>query len=245
MRRPLAARATPPLLVATFALAASLAMGAQASWTPAAARPAAPDVAMAQVDGVTGAGPAVVATGPSPVSAGALGPQSSARRRADAPSSGALDPAPTSTTAVPATSSTAPVWWSRYHGANHVWMPTLGLSKAVYSYACSRTTYPANLVYRWGCGGHDNVYLFGHNYGVFYPLFDAWRDGRLRTGLPVVYADGQGRTRLYRVVSWRVVAPSDGAWAIASQSSPSMTLQTCSDRAGTHRLLVRLVAVAR
>jgi sortase family protein len=137
------------------------------------------------------------------------------------------------------------IWWHRYHGTNHVWMPTLGLSKAVYLFPCSRSTDPANYVYRWGCAGHNNVYLLGHNFGVFHPLYLAYYNHTLKKGMPVVYADGSGRVRLYRVTSWRVVDPTDSGWAIASQPVPSMTLQTCVGKNGSLRLNVRLVAVNR
>ena len=135
------------------------------------------------------------------------------------------------------------VWWAKYQGVNHVWMPTLGINRPVYLFPCSRGTDPDNLVYRWGCAGTNNVYLLGHAYGVFKALHDAYYNGKLRVGMPVVYADGNGRERLYRVTTWRIVNPVDAAWAIASQPRPSMTLQTCVGADGSLRLNVRLVAV--
>jgi len=132
-------------------------------------------------------------------------------------------------------------WWSVYHGTNHVWMPTLGMSQRVYLFPCSRGTDPANLVYRWGCAGTNNVYLLGHAYGVFKALHDAYSNGKLKKGMPVVYADASGHVRLYRVTTWRIVSPADAGWAIASQSVPSMTLQTCIGPNGSERLNVRLV----
>jgi Sortase domain len=138
----------------------------------------------------------------------------------------------------------APVWWSKYHGTNHVWMPTLGITKPVYVFPCSRGTSPDNLVYRWGCAGSNNVYLLGHAYGVFKALHDAYYNGKLRVGMPVVYADSRGRVHLYRVTTWRIVSPVDASWAMASQKRPSMTLQTCVGANGTLRLNVRLVQVS-
>ena len=135
------------------------------------------------------------------------------------------------------------VWWAKYQGTNHVWMPTLGISKPVYLFPCSRGTAPDNLVYRWGCAGSNNVYLLGHAYGVFKALHDAYYNGKLKVGMPVIYADGNGREHLYRVTTWRVVNPVDAAWAIASQPRPSMTLQTCIGADGSLRLNVRLVQV--
>ena len=150
---------------------------------------------------------------------------------------------PTVVTTVQPAKPAPAVWWWRYVGTNHVWMPTLGLNKPVYSFPCSRSRDPDNYVYRWGCAGYNNVYLLGHNFGVFRPLHDAYYNGKLKKGMPVVYADGSGRVRLYRVVSWRIVDPTDSGWAIASQPVPSMTLQTCIGPNGSLRLNVRLIAV--
>jgi hypothetical protein len=132
-----------------------------------------------------------------------------------------------------------------YRGANHVWIPALGISRSVSWFPCSRTTDPANYVYRWGCAGANNVYLLGHAWGVFKPLHDAYYNGRLRTGMKVVYGDAAGRVHTYSVIWWRVVAPTTAAsWAWASLSRPSMTLQTCVGSGGQYRLMVRLVQVA-
>lgn len=128
-------------------------------------------------------------------------------------------------------------------GRNHFWVPALGISRAVYSYPCSRKTAPANLIYRWGCAGANNVYILGHAYGVMKPLHDAYTSGRLRVGMLAFYADGNGNIRSYEVTSWRLVRPTDGAWAEASQPVPSMTLQTCVGARSQWRLIVRLVAV--
>lgn len=127
-----------------------------------------------------------------------------------------------------------------YSGRNHFWMPALGISRTVYTFACTRKREPDNYVYRWGCAGRNNVYLLGHAWGVFKPLHDAYLKGRLKVGMIAIYADGNGRVRSYRITSWRVVSPVDSEWAIASQPVPSMTLQTC---VGLDRLNVRLVAV--
>lgn len=127
-----------------------------------------------------------------------------------------------------------------YSGRNHFWMPALGISRQVYTFACTRKREPDNYVYRWGCAGSNNVYLLGHAWGVFKPLHDAYLRGRLKVGMIAIYADGNGRIRQYRITTWRVVSPIDSGWAIASQPVPSMTLQTC---VGLDRLNVRLVAV--
>jgi hypothetical protein len=129
-----------------------------------------------------------------------------------------------------------------YRGTNHVWIPSLGVSRAVSFFSCSSSAYPGNRVYRWGCAGANNVYLFAHAATVFKPLHDAYVRGRLRKGMEVVYADGNGRVTRYAVSYWKVVAPDgDVGWAYAGQSVPSMTLQTCVGSNSEYRLVVRLV----
>lgn len=136
----------------------------------------------------------------------------------------------------------APVAHS-FSGRNHFWIPSLGISDPVRLFECTRKRAPDNYMYRWGCAGANNVYILGHAYGVMKPLHDAFEAGRLRVGMVAIYADGRGRIRAYRVTAWRVVDPVDSQWAIASQSSPSMTLQTCVGKNGVDRLNVRLVEI--
>jgi nucleoid-associated protein YgaU len=131
-----------------------------------------------------------------------------------------------------------------YSGHDRLWIPAFGMSRSVSTFSCSRSTPPANYVYRWGCAGQNNVYLFGHAWGVMKPLHDAYYAHRLKVGMRVVYADHAGRVRTYAVTTWRVVSPADTAWAIAAQSRPSMTLQTCVGANSQYRLLVRLVAIS-
>jgi sortase (surface protein transpeptidase) len=128
-----------------------------------------------------------------------------------------------------------------YRGRNHVWIPSLGVNRSVAYFSCSDTGV-ANHIYRWGCAGRNNVYLFGHASTVFKPLHDAYTHHRLRRGMRVVYADASGRVRTYRVTFWKVVLPTNGAFAYAAQSRPSLTLQTCVGANSKYRLIVRLVA---
>jgi len=131
-----------------------------------------------------------------------------------------------------------------YRGRNHVWIPSLGINKAVQSFPCSRSRPPDAGVYRWGCAGRNNIYLMSHAWSTFRPLHDAYVSGRLHRGLMVWYADGGARVHEYSVVWWRVVAPTTAAsWAWAAQSRPSMTLQTCVGANSQYRLMVRLVRV--
>jgi hypothetical protein len=128
-----------------------------------------------------------------------------------------------------------------YTGRNRFWIPSLGMSDRVYWFDCSRTRDPDNLIYRWGCAGTNNVYILGHAYGVMKPLHDLYVTGGLKRGMVAIYADASGNVHWYRVTTWRVVAPTEAAWAIADQPVPSMTLQTCVGKDGQYRLNVRLV----
>jgi hypothetical protein len=127
-----------------------------------------------------------------------------------------------------------------FHGRNHVWMPALGLDRSVAGYACSNQSYPGNRVYRWGCAGSNNIYLFGHASGVFRSLHDAYVRGALRTGMALFYADGSGTVHRYIVAWWKVTTATKGTWAYAAQSTPSLTLQTCLGAQSQYRLIVRL-----
>ena len=111
------------------------------------------------------------------------------------------------------------------------------------SYSCSNKSYPGNRVYRWGCAGKNNVYLFGHAHSVFRPLHDAYVRGRLKKGAKLYYADSSGRVRTYKVAWWKVTTPTKGTWAYAAQAKPSLTLQTCVGSRSQYRLIVRLVRV--
>ena len=128
-----------------------------------------------------------------------------------------------------------------YTGRNRFWIPSLDMSYRVYPFECTRTRDPDNYVYRWGCAGTNNVYILGHAYGVMKPLHDLYVAGKLKVGMVAIYADAAGNVHWYRVTTWRVVAPTEAAWAIADQPVPSMTLQTCVGKDGQYRLNVRLV----
>ena len=129
---------------------------------------------------------------------------------------------------------------ARHAGKNHVWSADLGLNRPVAWYSCSRSQYPGMAVYRWGCAGRNNVYLFAHAGGPFRRLHDIYVRGRLQRGMTVTYADGNGVVHRYRVAWWRVVLPTAGGFAYAAQSRPSMTLQTCVGAHDRYRLIVRL-----
>lgn len=131
-----------------------------------------------------------------------------------------------------------------YRGTNHMWMPALGIDRSVTYFPCSRSTPPGLAVYRWGCAGANNVYLFAHAYAAFKPLHDAYVSGRLRTGMKVVYADGSGRVHTYAIAWWRLTTPDNGEFAYAAQSRPSLTLQTCVGAQSQYRLIVRLYQVS-
>ena len=94
-----------------------------------------------------------------------------------------------------------------FKGRNHVWIPALGINRSVTGFACSSQAYPGNRVYRWGCAGGNNVYLFGHAHSVFKALHDAYVSGRLRKGMAVYYAGGDGVVHRYSVRWWKVTTP--------------------------------------
>jgi len=129
---------------------------------------------------------------------------------------------------------------SSFKGRNHVWIPALGVNRSVSFFSCSSNAYPGDRVYRWGCAGGNNVYLFGHAHSVFRSLHDAYVRGRLAKGMKVYYADANGKVSTYAVSWWKVTTPDKGAWAYAGQSRPSLTLQTCVGAKSQYRLIVRL-----
>jgi hypothetical protein len=132
-----------------------------------------------------------------------------------------------------------------YKGKNHFWFPSLGINQNVYWFPCSRSKAPGNVVYRWGCAGANNVYLMAHDFGKFYPLYKAYRNGRLRKGMLAVYAAPNGRTHYYRLSFYKVVKPDgDVGWAYASTSRSALTLQTCVS-GGKMRLVVRFYEVSK
>jgi hypothetical protein len=152
--------------------------------------------------------------------------------------------ATTSTKAPAKTSSKTGAKAPAYSGTNHVWIPELGINKAVRAFPCDRQRPPDNYMYRWGCAGANNVYLMGHASSVMEGLHDAYVSGRLHKGMKAYYAGGNGRVHVYTVRWWKKTLPTtDAAWAWASQDVPSMTLQTCVGRNSEYRLMVRLVEV--
>jgi len=222
---------------------------------PAPATPASAAVAAAAPTGVAGPGSGASETDAVDLASHAIVAAAESGRLAaelaTAPSSRAAEkvPAPASTTRTTSPSggsghATTRPFSPGYRGRNHVWIPSLGVTKTVQSFPCSRTRPPDAGVYRWGCAGRNNIYLMGHAWITFKPLHDAYVNGRLHTGMKVIYADASGRVRTFSVVWWRVVRPTTAAsWAWASLSRPGMTLQTCVGANSAYRLMVRLVQV--
>lgn len=131
-----------------------------------------------------------------------------------------------------------------YSGVNHVWIPALGINKAVHEFPCSRSRPPDQYMYRWGCAGDNNVYLMGHAYAAMKPLHDAYVAGRLKVGMKAYYADASGTVHVFVVKWWKTTLPTtDAHWAWDPQPVSSMTLQTCVGANSTHRLMVRLIEV--
>ena len=172
----------------------------------------------------------------------AFGPDDLSAHVAPAVVAAAPKPTPTARPKAAKVAATAATPAS-YKGRNHMWMPALRIDRAVSWYACSNSAYPGNRVYRWGCAGANNVYLFGHASSVFKPLHDAYVGGRLRKGMKLWYADGRGVVHAYAIAWWKVTTPTKGVWAYAAQSKPSLTLQTCLGSRNQYRLIVRLTRV--
>lgn len=151
-----------------------------------------------------------------------------------------------SATAAPATKAKATTKaTTTYKGRNHMWIPSLGINRAVVLFPCDRQRPPDNFMYRWGCAGTNNVYLMAHASTVFKPLHDAYVKHTLKVGMQVIYADGKGVVHTYAVTYWRLVLPTTAAsWAWAAQSAPTMTLQTCMGVNSKYRLIVRLAQVS-
>ena len=121
-------------------------------------------------------------------------------------------------------SSHSPGSVTSFRGRNHVWIPALGIDRSVSFYSCSASAYPGDRVYRWGCGGSNNVYLFGHAHSVSSPprrvrprppvkgheghVRRRERQGQHLCGVVVEAHDaGQGRLGLRRPVSAEPHAP--------------------------------------
>jgi sortase (surface protein transpeptidase) len=151
------------------------------------------------------------------------------------------DPRPTAVSKAQASSGTAKT--SSFKGRNHLWIPALRIDRSVSWYACSSSYYPGNRVYRWGCAGTNNVYLFGHAHSVFKSLHDAYVRGRLKKGMKAYYAGADGKVGTYAVAWWKVTTPEKGAWAYAGQRRASLTLQTCVGAKSQYRLIVRFTKV--
>jgi hypothetical protein len=240
--RPPSRRSVPALVLALVALAGIVTANASAArlgdLPTGVDVPAAPGPALGHADGPEPVGYSA------PVESGAtLRLEHRAPRPADPNGTGWISRPQTDTPAAKArvaTSAETAASAVGISGRNQVWIPSLGIRRSVAFFSCSSNAYPGDRVYRWGCAGRNNVYLFGHAHSVFRPLHDAYVRGRLQKGMEVHYADGNGKVSTYRVIWWRVTTPDKGAFAFAAQSRPSMTLQTCVGAKSQYRLVVRL-----
>jgi Sortase family. len=129
-------------------------------------------------------------------------------------------------------------------GVYHLWIPALGLGRGISDWGCRGGLIPDRVEF-WGCAGRNNLYLLGHEYGVFAKIHDAYHSGALHVGLIAFYADKSGRVHRYRVSQIRHVANAAYAtwsgWATGATSGPVITLQTCDGATSAYRILVRLV----
>src|SRR5688500_457400 len=79
-----------------------------------------------------------------------------------------------------------------YSGRNRFWIPSLGSSREVHLFHCTRKREPDHYMYRWGCAGENNVYILGHASSVMKPLHDLFVRGDLEVGMVAIYADDKG-----------------------------------------------------
>ena len=124
-----------------------------------------------------------------------------------------------------------------------MWFPALGISRSTYFFPCSSNAYPGNVVYRWGCAGSNNVYLFGARPRRLQAAPRRVCQRPPQEGHEGLYADSKGKVRTYAVIWWKVTTPTKGGFAFAAQSRPSLTLQTCVGARSQYRLIVRLVKI--
>lgn len=173
-----------------------------------------------------------------------------ARLAAEAAPTPASTPQPAPVSTPPTTSSkTSTAAGPLVLKANQFAFPAISIStKAVRWWDCYRDDAMPNYVYRWGCAGSNNVFLLGHSYGMFKPLWSAYHSGALKLGLVAYYAGSDGKMHAYRVTTIRheeIAHEWDWRpWAQASQPVPSMTLITCDGAGDRYRIIVRLVAIS-
>lgn len=130
-------------------------------------------------------------------------------------------------------------------GRNHLWMPAFGINRPVYGFPCSRAQRPGSVVYKWGCAGRNNTYLFGHAANVFSGLYRAYLNKKIKVGQVAWYADAKGNVGKYVVRWWKLVRPTVSASNIYGPlARPSLTLQTCVGAKSEWRLIVRLEKVS-
>ena len=154
-------------------------------------------------------------------------------------------PEPPAPAAAKAGATAAPAAGGQYAGRNHLWVAAFGINRPVYGFPCSRAQRPGSVVYRWGCAGRNNTYLFGHAANVFSGLYRAYLNKKIRVGQVAYYADAKGNVGKYVVRWWKLVRPDVSAAGIYGPlARPSLTLQTCVGAKSEWRLIVRLEKVA-
>lgn len=141
-------------------------------------------------------------------------------------------PAPPAPPAAPAPPAPVTV------GANTLDIPKLGLHQHVSDYTdCTGNAgVPHWDVWRWTCAGTNNTYILAHNPGIFTPILN------LQVGDIIKYGDPAGVVHTYRVTFTTTVNNTDTS-VMDALPIPSITLQTCSDYAGTRDFIVRGVQV--
>lgn len=177
---------SPRSLLALLTLATTIGV---ASAGVAVAHPGDATVVQRASDGA-GAVRTAVSSGSIPIMGAVDGTTAYELRLEHRPTAPPAAPAPTATAWVARAATTAPAPKAqtekkgggsgsnasagKLSGRNKVWIPALGIRRSTSFFSCSSTAYPGNRVYRWGCAGRNNIYLFGHAHSVFKPLHDAY-----------------------------------------------------------------------
>lgn len=126
-------------------------------------------------------------------------------------------------------------------GPNQLNIPAIGIDARIRTVACGRLI--PDGIWRWPCAGANNIYLLGHNWGIFHPLQVAYHAGLLKPGLVLMYSDQRAVIHHYRLAWARSLSMTEfgqgDAWA--ATAGPVITLQTCDGAGDSRRLIVRFV----
>ncbi|MEI7745660.1 MAG: hypothetical protein WCK58_18130 [Chloroflexota bacterium] len=125
----------------------------------------------------------------------------------------------------------------------------LGIYKSVYDWGCRGPVVP-NYVLSWHCKSSNNRFLTGHAYGVFHPIWTAYKYHRLKVGMIATFTTAGGTVTKFKLAWVRKVPKSylyngitGERWAWGSTSLKALTLQTCWGSTNAYRLVLRFYKV--